>query len=116
MSDPKAVQKPEAMRGQSILLRLWWMAFGNAVLFLGAIYVMKRREEFLCAADAVFAFGVVSLLVARYVDLRFYGGRTSVYEPAPPGLWKRYAAQVMLISAALWIGAHVVSHLRLLAL
>jgi len=116
MSDPKAVQGPKAVKGLPILLRLWWMAVGCAVLFLSTIYIMKRREEFLCVADAVFAFGVVSLLVARYVDLRFYEGRTSVYEPAPPGLWKRYAAQVMLVSAALWIGAHLVSHLHLLSL
>jgi len=114
MSDPKAVQGPEAVKGLSILLRLWWMAVGNGVLFFSTIYIMKRREEFLCAADAVFACAVLSLLVTRYVDLRFYEGRTSDYEPAPPGTWKGYAVQMLLISAAVWTVAHLAGHFRLL--
>jgi len=31
-----------------------------------------------------------------------------------PGRWKRYVVLVLLLAAAVWVGAHLVGHFRLL--
>ena len=91
-------------------LRVWWMAVGNAVFLFSALYLaMAGRGWRLSVLDIVFWAAVVSLLFARFLDVSWYRGATSTGEPATMAHWRRYAVRLLVISVALWVGAHFVS-------
>jgi hypothetical protein len=92
------------------ILRLWWMFLGNAVfLFSGLSIAVGGRGWRLSLVDVTFWAATVSLLVARFLDISWYRGSTSTGEPTTMAHWRRYAVLLLVISVALWVGAHFVS-------
>jgi len=83
--------------------RLWWMFFGNLVLAFCIIFIVQNGGGFLQTADWVFWIVLVSLVLIRYVDIRFLGGFTGTGEPACITHWIRYAALLTALSIALWV-------------
>ena len=97
-------------RVSGCLVRLFWMGAGNLILVLAAIGIGQQHAGFtLTAMDAVFWATALCLLAVRYVDIRYLGGETADSQPATVADWRRYAAMVLGISLALWLGAHVIA-------
>lgn len=88
------------------LVRLFWMILGNALLALSAVSIIKRPTSDLSFGD-VFYWGLVGcLLVARYVDVRHFQGRTADGEPASTKDWQTYAIVLLPIALGAWLVAH----------
>ena len=85
------------------------MMLGNALL-VAAAYKIVQTEGELTLVDLVYWLFVVSLITARYVDIRFLRGRTSEGQPATMRDWRRYSLRVLAISATLWLVAHGLSY------
>jgi hypothetical protein len=98
--------------GGGAILRLWWMIIGNAVFIFSAVYVaMAGRGWRLSLVDVVYWATVGTLLAARFLDINWYRGSTSSGDPATMAHWRRYAVLLLVISVALWVGAHFVSRI-----
>ncbi len=101
--------------GQSTLAgitaRLWWMFFGNVLLAFSLMFIVQNGGRFFQVADWVFWIALASLVLIRYVDIRFLGGCTGAGEPTTVRHWTRYAAVLIVCSTAVWILAHVLSPL-----
>jgi len=92
------------------LARVFWMGLGNLVLVLAAVAIAQNQAGFaLSAIDAVYWAVAVCLLAVRYADIQWLGGQTADNQPATSADWRRYAAVVMAASAAIWLGAHLIS-------
>jgi hypothetical protein len=79
------------------------MGLGNAVLFFSAILIAQRREgDFLSELDALYGSAIFSLLMFRYIDIKFLNGSTSTGEPATMAHWKRYAGSMLVGTLAVW--------------
>lgn len=103
-------ESPKSGRISGCLVRLFWMGVGNLVLVLAAIGIYQNRAGFtLTTMDAILWGASLSLLVVRYVDVRYLAGETADNRPASMADWRRYAATVLGVSLVLWIGAHLVS-------
>jgi hypothetical protein len=88
------------------------MFLGNgAFLFSGLYIAMSGRGWRLSLVDVVFWAATVSLLVARFLDISWYRGATSMGEPATMAHWRRYAVRLLLLAVTLWVGAHFVSRI-----
>jgi len=87
------------------LLRLYWMLLGNALVALFA-YRIAERGGTITALDVFFWLGAASLVIARYVDVRFLGGKTAEGEPATMKHWQRYSLHVLALSVVLWLVVH----------
>jgi len=87
------------------LLRLYWMLLGNALVVLFA-YRIAEREGMITPLDAVFWLGAASLVIVRYVDIRFLAGKTAEGKPATMKHWRRYSLHVLVLSAVLWLAVH----------
>ena len=107
--DPQAVDDQGTAAG--VLVRLWWMLVGNFILALCIVFIVQNRGEFFHAADPVFGIAVLSLIVARYVDIKFCRGLTATGVPATMRTWVRYAVFLALGSAVVWAAAHGAGHL-----
>jgi hypothetical protein len=104
----KSSQNPSQLGG--CLVRMLWMAVGNLILVLSAIFIAQDKTGFsLTTTDAVFWATALCLPVVRYVDIRYLDGKTSDSQPATMTHWFRYTAMVLGGSAALWLAAHSVS-------
>ena len=81
-------------------LRLYWMGLGNFALVIGAVLAARRAAP--SALDAVYALVVASLIAARFVDITRFGGQTTEGDPASLAHWRRHAAVLVPVAAALW--------------
>ncbi len=94
-----------------MLARLWWMFLGNAVLAFSILLIVKNRGGFFHAADWIFWITMASLVLIRYVDIKFLNGCTVTDARASITHWIRYAAILTAGSAIVWALAHAASYL-----
>jgi len=87
------------------------MFFGNLVLAFSIIFIVQNGGGFFQTADWVFWIALASLVLIRYVDIRFLDGCTGAGEPASLTHWIRYASVLTACSVALWVLAHVAGYL-----
>lgn len=89
-----------------VLLRIIWMVLGFAALFFGGIAVFRQRGAF-GTPDVFYGALVPFLLLVRYLDIRFCGGKTVDLEPATMRHWAGYAWRLVLGAVVFWAIAHV---------
>jgi len=106
---PQTVDKQSAAPG--VMARLWWMLLGNAILAFSLIFIYENKGGFFHAADWVFWITVATLVVARYLDIRFFHGQTATGAPASMRHWVKYVVLLLALSATVWALAHAANHL-----
>lgn len=100
----------ESGKASGCLVRLFWMGVGNLILVLAAVGISQHHAGFtLTEMDLLLWSTALGLLVVRYVDIRYLAGETADNRPATMADWRRYAAALLGVSLALWVGAHLVS-------
>jgi hypothetical protein len=97
--------------GLGIIVRLFWFFFGNAILFISITLIFRHRGGLFHTADVVFWITVVALVLARYLDIRFYGGLTATGLPASMAHWIKYVTLLLICSTALWVISHALNYL-----
>lgn len=85
-----------------LLLRTWWMLFGNAALAVVLALMALERDELPSLLDALFLVLVASLVVARFADIRYFAGATAEGTRATLAHFRRYALRLVAGSAAGW--------------
>jgi hypothetical protein len=93
------------------LLRVYWMMLGNALVAIPGCTIVQTEGE-LTLVDVVYWLFVVSLIAARYVDIRSLHGLLSEGQPASMRDWRQYSLRVVAISATVWVVAHGLSYFR----
>jgi hypothetical protein len=85
------------------LCRMTWLAFGPAgIIFVGAT-VWKQPPWTYSIFDGVF-WGIAALVViARFLDVRFFRGRTTDDQPATMRHWWLYSAKFLLFATVVWL-------------
>lgn len=84
---------PDARRATAgALLRMYWLVVGNLVVYVAWMIIVFTSSPLPSAPDVVVWLTVVSMLIARRVEILRYSGRTTHGEPATLEDWRRYAA------------------------
>jgi hypothetical protein len=86
-----------------LFLRLYWVMLGNGVVVIAAVFPLAYPQMPTALPLAGFGFGVLSLIAARFVDIRYCGGQTADGTPASLDDWKRYV-RIVVPSALLLLG------------
>jgi hypothetical protein len=113
MSEPDRQLVDRQSSGTGVLARLWWMLLGNVVLGFSILFVVEHKDGAFCTSDVVFWLTVASLVLVRYVDVRFLNGCTATDAPASIHHWVKYTTLLILCCGLLWVLAHVVKYLWL---
>jgi len=92
------------------LVRLGWMVYGVATLYISAIFIAKHRGS-LSLADGVFWSAIVVCIGLRYVDIKHFHGQTAAGEPATMAHWRRYVLLLSSLALGLWAVAHAIGYL-----
>jgi hypothetical protein len=97
---------PVASPAAGVVLRVFWMFFGNAALCFVLLWIAFESRGSLSLGDAAFVAVVGALLLARYLDIARYDGATAEGAPATMVHFRRYAAGVIVLSLAVWAVLH----------
>jgi len=97
--------------GLGIIMRLFWMFFGNMTLFISIVFIIEHKGGMFHTADVVFWITAAALVFVRYLDIRLCGGLTVMGLPASMAHWIKYAAILLISSTAVWGLAHAVNYL-----
>ncbi len=95
----------------SLILRLFWMLLGNVILIVSAIFILQGKNWQFHTADAFFWGTAVALVLARYLDIKYFNGLNATGEPASMANWRKYAVVLTIGSAVIWALAHIINHI-----
>ncbi len=107
MEEPRCEDKYDSPA--RCLLRLFWMMIGNLIVLFCASCIAQQGSSLLSVADAFYWAAVGSLLLVRYVDIRYAFGLTAYGDPASMAHWRRYAAALLVVSTGLWLAVHAIA-------
>ena len=96
--------------GSGLLIRLYWLFFCNVVLIFILAFIIEKHPQFPSLLDAAYLAALSSLIIIRYVDIRFFDGQTGEGKPATIDNWRRYALLVGLAGPAVWFVSRVLAH------
>lgn len=97
-------EKATSQSGKAAFVRFYWMCLGNALLFVFFCIILNKPEVFPSFADAGVWLSAITLVLARYADIRFLGGKNGTgKEPSTMADWRKYSATVLGATAALWL-------------
>jgi hypothetical protein len=102
-------QQPEASGCLPTIVRLIWLAAGNAFLVILTGLIIQKGT--FSALDIIFWALVSVLVLVRYYDITRLEGLTAESEPATLQHWKHYTLILLLISSALWVIAHSIRYI-----
>ena len=89
--------------GLQVLLRLYWMFFGNAILMFLIVFLLEKQPGFPAICDVAYVVTLTTLIAGRYVDIRFQNGHTADGTPATMWHWRRYAMIVGSVALSGWL-------------
>lgn len=95
----------------SLFVRVFWALIGNVILLFTAIYILRHKGEIFHIADIVFWGTTTALVLARYVDIKFWGDSAVAGQPASTAPWRRYAIVLLICSTTVWVISHAINYL-----
>jgi hypothetical protein len=95
----------------SLFVRFFWMLLGNAILLISTIFILQGENWAFHTADVIFWVTIAVLILARYLDIKFYAGLTAMGEPASMVNWQKYAILLLICSTVIWILAHIINYI-----
>ena len=105
-------QTETPVTGGGFLARLYWAFVGNALLFFLLVFLLEKRPPLPSLLDAACWLAIISLILVRYVDIRFLNGETNEGKPATMAHWRRHATLVGFIGTGAWLVTRLIVHLQ----
>lgn len=96
----------------SIIVRLSWIFGGIAVLIYCAVFIAMGKNPGL--ADLIYWLIAVTIVLVRFVDIKFLKGETLDSKPATLKDWRRYSVRLLLAAGLLYFIAKILAHLDLI--
>ena len=91
----------------ALLLRLFWVLIGVALLAMIAFFLAKNADSMFSLADVAYGATVGLLIWVRHLDVvKFHGLTSEGDRPATLDDWRSYTRNLLLVSGIVWIVAH----------
>ena len=107
----KSVEKYDSVLG--LFARFFWMLGGNAVLVVSILLILQHKGKTFHTADIVFWIAAATLIIARYLDIKFCNGLTASGKPASMKHWRKYSIGLTICAAILWAACHLINYLTI---
>lgn len=98
------------VNGFGILARIYWMFLGNVLLLFLLALLFTKAPSFPSLLDAAYGGVVVSLILVRFVDIRWLKGETGEGQPATLTHWRRYTILLGSVGIGAWLLARGLAH------
>jgi len=88
------------------LLRIYWLLAGHFIAGIFVFMIGAQSAGHLSWRDAAVGGAVVTVLIARYVDIAYLKGDTADGQPATMQHFWRHALKIVVGALAGWAMAH----------
>jgi hypothetical protein len=95
-----AVNSKQQAHPLAAVVRVLWLVVGNLALVVLIVFIV-RRETF-SVLDLLYWLTFVSVVLARFLDIRYLGGTTLGGAPATLADWRRHAALLLAVVGSTW--------------
>jgi hypothetical protein len=95
----------------ALLIRPFWMFFGNFILLISAANILMGEGKTSYVSDLIFWTGVIALVTVRFLDIKFLDGQTATGTPATLKHWLRYTIGLVVFSAVIWAAVRIAAGL-----
>ena len=90
-------------------LRIFWMLFGHAIVFMTLGIILVDKLAFPSILDGVIWITVVLMVVARRIDIVRCRGTTASGEPATLTDWRNYTVNVICFAVIASVVVHMLA-------
>ena len=97
----------------SLFLRIFWTLLGNLVVFITALLIIQHKGKMFYSADIVFWCMVAAVSLARFLDIKLYGGLTDDGKPVSMAHWRKHTAILLALATAVWVIVHLINYLAM---
>jgi len=97
-------------RWASLIAMMLWALVGNIFLLFCAVKIYLGKERWFSSLDLWFWSTVLALLLVRYADIFWLGGRTLNHSKATGEDWRQYARLFLECAVFMWLAVHVAAY------
>jgi hypothetical protein len=105
-------QSEEGLGCMPALTRLFWLFGGTTVLIFCWIYMILGKATL--PVYLIYILATMSLVVVRFVDIKYFKGEKMNSEPASLSHWRRYSLLLLVCAGILFIVAKAFAKLHIL--
>ncbi len=84
-----------------VLIRLFWLYGGVVILIFSGVDIALRGNR--AFTIVLYWLAVVAIMVARFVDIRFFHGETYNGKPATMKHWRRHVVLILAFSSIFFV-------------
>jgi hypothetical protein len=95
----------------NLLLTIFGTLIGNLVIFFTALFILQHKGKVFYTADIVFWGMVAAISLARFLNIKLYGGTTEDGEPVSMAHWRKHTGILLAIVTAAWVIVHLINYL-----
>jgi len=92
----------ESTPSLGVLSRLYWMAIGPIAIILIVLAIIMKSFKNNIPTSLIYWSLVLSIILIRYLDIRYLKGETADGEPATLNHWKKFSIMGLIIYCAIW--------------
>jgi hypothetical protein len=93
----------------SVFLRIYWMILGYIPFLVGAKFILKNKQDLFSIGDIILIATTFLVLIARFVDIKFFKGETKDGAPATMKDFSFYSIILIVVTIALWLSLHFIN-------
>jgi len=86
-----------------VLARLYWMAIGPIATILVVLAIIMKSFKNTIPTSLIYWSLVLSIILIRYLDIRYFKGETADGEPATLKHWKKFSIVGVIVYCAIWL-------------
>ncbi|GEM_PF-3589193 len=96
-----------------VILRIYWIAIAHgAALILTAKMVLSSLQRS-AILNLVFGLILISLIISRYIDIRYCSGETADFRKATVNDWRSWSFKVVTVYVTGFVLLHLSAYLHM---
>jgi hypothetical protein len=95
----------------SLFLKIFGTLLGNLVVFITALLIIQHKGKMFYSADIVFWCMAAAISLAKFLDIKLYGGLTDDGKPLSMAHWRKHTAILLALTTAVWLIVHIINYL-----
>jgi hypothetical protein len=94
----------------SLLIHIYWALLGNAIAFFTLLAIFSHKGPAFYSTDIIFWCIIATLVLARFIDFRVWGGTTDKGELITFSHFRKYTTIIVFSAFVLWAIVHIINH------
>jgi len=100
-----SIQETTSLTG--VLLRAYWLILAHGATAIIALVMLAQNKQQSVALNALLLFIFVTVILVRFIDIRYYKGETGEGQKATMNDWKKWSLIITASYAVTFVIVHI---------